>query len=225
MKQYNVIGRIKASSSDPDAQTREFTELASKGISIKPLAYYQNELKKLSLKVYTPEQFALEKPTEEIIQKELEDIADHMYYKLYGSNNSKVVKFVADNQRIALEQREKGWNEVKDFFEKIEADKEATENEKFQQEYDKEYKKQGDFIVGNSEYVEVALNKIFANDINLPFDAYISIDYNKDSQKAFVNVEIPSNLDIPTLKTNVSATRNSLLNLCQNAHKIIRIFG
>lgn len=205
MKQYINIGKVKASSSNPDAQTREFTELASKGRAIKPLTYYQNELARLTLKVYDPEVFSIKKPTEEQIQTELENIAEHKYYKLFGSNKTEVLQYVADNQRSALEQRENAWKEIKDFFEMIEADKEATENEKYQQEYNKEYKKQEDFIVGETAYVEKALDEIF-NNIRLPFDTSIQIDYNKEKQIATINVEIPTYIDVPQIKTNVSAT-------------------
>ena len=45
---------------DVDAQTIEFTELASKGVAIKTLSYYQNELSRLNLKVYEPENFKIE---------------------------------------------------------------------------------------------------------------------------------------------------------------------
>ena len=37
MKTYNIIGKVKAH--DVDAQTIEFTELASKGVAIKTLSY------------------------------------------------------------------------------------------------------------------------------------------------------------------------------------------
>lgn len=205
MKLYIITGKVKASSSNPDAQTLEFTELASKGLAIKPLSYYQNELGRLALKVYDPEVFLLDKPTEEQIQEELENVAEHKFYKLFGSNRTEVLKYVSDNQRNILEQREKGWNEIKDFFEMVEADKEQSENEKFQIEYDKEYTKQEDFILGETKYVENALDNIFWN-IKLPFDTSIQVDYNKEKQRATVTVEIPTYIEIPTIKTNVSAT-------------------
>lgn len=205
MKQYINTGKVKASSSNPDAQTLEFTEIASKGRAIKPLSFYQNELGRLNLKVYEPEVFLLDKPTEEQIQEELEVVAEHKFYKLFGSNRAEVLQYVSDNQRNILEQRENGWKEIKDFFEMIEADKEATENEKYQQEYNKEYKKQEDFIVGETAYVEKSLDEIF-NNIRLPFDTSIQVDYNKDKQRATVTVEIPTYIDIPAVKTNVSAT-------------------
>lgn len=205
IKQYINTGKVKASSSNPDAQTLEFTELASKGRAIKPLVFYQNELGRLTLKVYEPELFLLDKPTEEQIQEELEDVAEHKFYKLFGSNKAEVLQYVSDNQRNILDQREKGWNEIKDFFEMVEADKEQIENEKFQLEYDKEYKKQEDFIVGETKYVESALDNILEN-IKFPFDTSIQVDYNKDKQRATIIVEIPTYIDIPTVKTNVSAT-------------------
>ena len=46
----------------------------------------------------------------------------------------------------------------------------------------KEYKKQEDFIVGETKYVESALDNILGN-IKLPFDTSIQVDYNKDKQK------------------------------------------
>lgn len=203
MKTYNIIGKVKAH--DVDAQTIEFTELASKGVAIKTLSYYQNELSRLNLKVYEPENFKIEKPTKEQISSELRNIGEHRYYKLFGSNNNQIEQFVSENQESVLEQREKAWNEIKDFFELVESDKEDSENEKFQKEYDKEYKKQEEYIVGEVEYVETALDRIF-NNIKLPFDALVEINYNKEKQKAIVNVEIPPHIDIPTVRTNISAT-------------------
>ena len=202
MRTYNIIGRVK--SHEVDAETKEFTELASKGLAIKTLSYYQNELSRLNLKVYEPERFKIEKPTEEQISNELKNIAEHKYYKLFGNSKTQIEKFVSENHDSVLEKREKAWNEIKDFFEMIESDKEDIENEKFQKEYDKEYKKQEDYIIGETEYVEAALDKIF-NNIKLPLDTVVEIDYKKEKQKAIINIEVPTHINIPTVKTSISA--------------------
>lgn len=205
MKTYNIYGKIKASVGDPDAQTREFTELAKKGIKIKQLSFYQNQLSRLTQKVYQPETFTLEKPTDESIQQELKEIAESKFYKLFGDNSTEVLNFVSQNQRGELERRESAWKEIKDFFDMIEADKTAIENEKFLDEYNREYFNQESFIVGDVQYVENALDTIF-NKVYLPFDCTIEVNYKQQNQNAEINIEIPTYLNIPTLKTNVSAT-------------------
>jgi len=205
MKRYNIYGRVKASAGDPDAQTREFTELANKGKKIKQLSFYQNQLSRLTQKVYQPATFTLEKPTDENIQQELKEIAECKFYKLFGDNTDDVLNFVSQNQRGELERRESAWKEVKDFFDMIEADKAECENGKYLDEYNQEYSNQEAFIIGETSYVETALDTIFSN-ISLPFDCTVEVNYKQKNQKAEINVEIPTILNIPTLKTNISAT-------------------
>lgn len=205
MKSYDIKGRVKASLSNPDAITREFTELAGRSTSIQPSLYYRNELSRLSLKVYEPEPFYLEKPSKEQISNELREIAEHKYYRLFGSDKARIEQYISENIAVVLEQREKAWNEIKEFFDAVESEKEKVENRRLQKEYEKEFKKKHDYITGETEYVAASIDRTFIN-LKLPFDALVTFDYDKEKQLARLDVEIPSNINIPTVKTNVSAT-------------------
>lgn len=208
MKKYTIQGRIKNSSGFPDEITKEFTDLVSRSVKVRDVAYYQTLLSGLKLNVYKPSKCALESPTRSDLESQLSYIGSQKYFKLFGSNDTAIEKYVADEIEEAILEREKGYSELVSFFNQLEADKEQQANQKYLEEYNKQKSEKEAYINGESQYVENAIEQLFNNNglLQIPFNALVQIDYNQSQQSARVDVEISLPLSIPTEKSSISPT-------------------
>ena len=161
MKKYTIQGRIKNSSGFPDEITKEFTDLVSRSVKVRDVAYYQTLLSGLKLNVYKPSKCNLESPTRSDLESQLSYIGSQKYFKLFGSNDTAIEKYVADEIEEAVLERENGYSELVSFFNQLEADKEQQANQKYLEEYNKQKSEKEAYINAERQYVENAIAQLF----------------------------------------------------------------
>jgi hypothetical protein len=211
MEKYQIFGKIKSKYNDMTAITNEFVNIFAKCKKIHLRSYYEKKMEDIKPQLYVRRKYDRQSKSDiyDSVTNDLRDEANHRYFSLIGCNDNLVSEFVKCNQDKAFNERIEALSEVENFFESIEDEVAAKKNEKYQQDYNDKRRQQQEFIDGNENIVNPIIKQTFddaTTGIELPFDITVKITYKRNECKAIVEVDIPTKLDIPTQKVNVSAT-------------------
>lgn len=167
-------------------ETHSLIHLPEQIGEIHDVSYYERQKKKIKLEQYTPQSMPVPQPTITEIEAEIRGLGG-----LYDKKQT-ASQVLAD--RLAI------WQELFAFHSRIEAEKEATENRKFQEKYDATIADINDIVNGEESMVNTASQTVFQQ-IRLPFELTVNVDYDKTKGIASIAAMMPLSYCIPTTKT------------------------
>lgn len=166
--------------------THSLTHLPEQIGEMHEVSYYEHEKKKVKLERYTPQSMPIPQPTIIEIEAEIRELGDQYDKKQTATQ--------------VLTDRKAVWQELYAFHSRIEAEKEAAENRKFQEKYDAAIADIDDVIKGENSLVDTSLQTVIQQ-IRLPFELTVNVDYDKSKGRASITAMMPLSFCIPTTKT------------------------
>jgi len=183
----------------------DFTSMHKKAPRMQKLSEYQKKIEDLSPKRYEREAFPLSRPGGQDIRKELEQEAEIRFADLYEDKRKERTSFVNEQEKNALADRMRAYEEVQAFFNHLQDIKENKANAIFQKEYERKKKEIEDYIYGETSITETNI-RLILSELNLPFRIEISCDYDQSKGLLETKIELPMDIGVPTTKTNILAS-------------------
>ena len=171
---------------DDEKQTQLLTHLPEQIGNIHDAAYYGRQRKKVKLEKYTPQNMPVPQPSITDIEAEIRELGD-----LYDNKKS-TSQVLAERTAI--------WQELYALHGRIQAEKEALENNKYQAQYNAAIADIDDVVNGEDNVVDTALQSAIQQ-LQLPFELTVNVNYDKQGGKASVTSMMPLSYCIPTTKT------------------------
>ena len=166
--------------------THSLTHLPEQIGEMNEVSYYEREKKQVKLEKYTPHNMPVPQPTISEIEDEIRVLGDRNDKKQTAS------QILTDRKAV--------WQELYAFYSRIEAEREAAENRKFQEKYNAAIADIDDIIKGENSVVDTSLQTVM-QEIRLPFELTVNVDYDKSRGKASITAMMPLSYCIPTTKT------------------------
>lgn len=198
---YDVSKRMKEALDERDAA---FTAMHKKAAPVLTISEYQKKIDGLSPDRYNREAFPLPRPNRDEIRRELEREAGIRFADLFEDTHMERALFVDEHEEEALDARLQAYEEVSDFFDKVQDYKEAAANAAFQQEYERKKKDIEDFIYGEISKTENNIQTILSS-LTLPFSIDVTCDYNKQFGLLSTIIEMPIGYEVPTTRAIMQA--------------------
>lgn len=180
--------------------THALTHLPEQIGELHDISYYERQKKNVKLEKYVPQSIPILPPSLSDIEEEIR--------KLGGLYNKK------QSAKQVLDERKAIWQELCAFHNRIEAERESIENKKFQDKYDAIIADINDVIYGEDNAVNALLHTAIQQ-LKLPFELEVKIDYDKNRSIASIKAVMPLSFCIPTTKTVYHSRGFSLKNKLQ----------
>ncbi len=171
---------------DDEKQTQLLTHLPKQMGKIHDAAYYGRQKKKIKLEKYTPQNMPVPQPSITDIEAEIRELGSHYDNKQSASQ--------------VLAERTTVWQELYALHSRIEAEKESLENNKYQAQYNAAIVDLDDIVNGEESVVDTALQSAIQQ-LQLPFELTVNLDYDKMGGNASITSMMPLSYCIPTTKT------------------------
>ena len=184
---------------NPNALTKKLTGLHKDMPEIRPSMYYENLLTQLGQKKYSRKGFGFAKPQKKEVAALLEEEAKILFESETEGREKKEAEYVSSHLDSAFNNRQKQWLKLADYYEKLEDYKEASQNQIYHNEFLEEKSKLEKHISGEENYVMAAADAIFTS-MKLPYDLIVNMEYTKRSRCVALDVELPYDMAIPTIK-------------------------
>jgi len=183
----------------------DFIAMQKKAPRMQKLSEHQKKIEDLSPERYEREAFPFSRPGRQDIRKELEQEAEIRFADLYEDKRTERASFVNEQERNALADRMRAYEEVQAFFNDLQDIKENKANAIFQKDYERKKKEIEDYIYGETSKTEANI-RLILNELNLPFRIEISCDYDQSMGLLNTKIELPMDMEVPTTKTNILAS-------------------
>lgn len=183
----------------------EFTAMHKKAARMQKLSEHQKKIDALSPQQYERESFPLSRPRREDVRRELESEAETSIVALYEDKRNERAAFVNEHEKDAMAARLRAYEEVQSFFNDLQDDKEARANIIFQKEYERQRKEIEDYINGEPSVAERNI-RIILGELSLPYRIEIACDYNATLGLLNTEIELQTDLNLPTNKTTILAS-------------------
>ncbi len=169
------------------------------------ISKYKKELMDLSPNKYQRNKFTLPKPTKADVEEDLRKDVFSLNFDTTKSDKVSEKDYIRQHVNKLTEERQHGWQEACDLFNKIEDAREERENAKFFAEYKNKYNQKQNFIEGNEASVKDALSTMCSS-ICIPYNIGVSYDYEKNAHLLEVELIFEDGINVPNTKAVVLAS-------------------
>lgn len=187
-----------------EKEDRRYTSTHCEMEKVYGLSKYKKDLMDLAPEMYKRNQFTLCKPTKDNVE---EDLRNEVRSFNFGKSDSLKVSekdYMRQHLNRLTEERQHGWNEARDLFDKIEDEREKRENERLFAQYKNAYNQKRDFIEGKEENVKNALLALYS--ISVPYNMFLSCGYKEAAHLLDVDLIFEEGVHVPVTKAVVLAS-------------------
>ena len=130
----------------------------------------------------------------------LEQLIEDKYNKYLdrwqNSLNEKIETEIRNNAESRLQEEIKKWEDYRDNFDVIEAEKEEAENILLYQEYEEEKSALEDMYYGPEDYVNARFDEALSS-MELPVEIAVNYEYNEEKGLLSIDLDLPEIEDMP----------------------------